>query len=282
MCGTLTRHLQTVEALKVPVLSKQIKWTCDLHWWIARPPFSNYNRNRANMERSIDAIEAIELPNFPLFDALMLLSLTFPLEYPLFLHASLKHTLWDFLAHKPKYNQAERESLWMLFWVLNLWWFGERPGSHRLAIYENKSRACYEKKCFLGRNWEFEYSFAFVPTIAEEMTDEHWESVSLNPQYRRVWMAAVTTTAEQHETQAWNLGLWFSKSNPSSIKSLALVLLLSWSWRPWWSLSYSMFAHFGESSTSGHLIISHPGIQVVFLRTGTNPKLADEYRHGNM
>ena len=73
------------------------------------------------MERSIDAIEAIELPNFPLFDALMLLSLTFPLEYPLFLHASLKHTLWDFLAHKPKYNQAERESLWMLFWVLNLW-----------------------------------------------------------------------------------------------------------------------------------------------------------------
>ena len=211
----------------------------------------------------------------------MLLSLTFPLEYPLFLHASLKHTLGDFLAHKPKYNQAERESLWMLFWVLNLWWFGERPGSHRLAIYENKSRACYEKKCFLGRNWEFEFSFAFVPTIAEEMTDEHWESVSLNPQYRRVWMAAVTTTAEQHETQAWNLGLWFSKSNPS-IKSLALVLFLSWSWSPWWSLSYSMFAVFlGKQyfRASHHISSRHPG---VFLRTGTNPKLADEYRHGNM
>ncbi len=72
------------------------------------------------MERSIDANEAIELPNFPLFDALMLLSLTSPLEYPIFLRAGLKHTLEDSLAHKLKYNQAERESLWMLFWVLNL------------------------------------------------------------------------------------------------------------------------------------------------------------------
>ena len=72
---------------------------------------SNYNRNRVDMEMSIDANEAIALPNFPLFDALMLLPLTSPLEYPIFLHASLKHTLEDSLAHKLKSITKLKENL---------------------------------------------------------------------------------------------------------------------------------------------------------------------------